>query len=124
MISTEIKVLSWNCTGAKSKPLHIYFGDIIQIHNPTILVLLETKVHSSICIDDILKLSTLNKFVCAEVQSFVSEIWCLWNDSHIDLDIAYVDEQVITAIIRDQAKVGWVLSMVYASPNPLIRYEL
>lgn len=56
--------------------------------------------------------------MCVEAQGFVGGIWILWDASVVDLEVVAMDAQVITIIIFHQCKVEWVLSVIYASPNP------
>lgn len=86
------KILSWNCRGAKSPLFHFHLKELLCIHKPSELALLETKVNSAYVLSKIYKYSTFNKSVCAEARGFMGGIWLLWDDTQISLEVASIDD--------------------------------
>ncbi|KAI7994372.1 hypothetical protein LOK49_LG11G02190 [Camellia lanceoleosa] len=54
----------------------------------------------------------------------VGGIWLLWDTAHVNVRTSSVSNQHIHATIHKEDYEEWVLSAVYASPNPTTREAL
>lgn len=75
-ISYPIMIIYWNCMGAGSEDFHYALQDIIPTHNPSILILVETKIPSG-RLDKFFKANKFYCMICFEAQEFAGGIWVL-----------------------------------------------
>ncbi|XP_028077279.1 uncharacterized protein LOC114279250 [Camellia sinensis] len=97
--------------------------ELIKIHKPDILVLMETKVEFQ---SMGMFFNTLGLTTSAHVDLIGKSggIWMLWNPNNVNVRISKANSQMILATISRQNYPEWMLSAVYASPNPRVRDEL
>ncbi|KAI8021640.1 hypothetical protein LOK49_LG03G03414 [Camellia lanceoleosa] len=116
-------MLFWNCRGAGNNKFRRTLKDLITMHKPDLLVLMETKVD----------LSSMGMFFNSLGYSASSHvdpigrsggIWMLWNINNVNVRVSKANSQMILATISKQNYPDWMLAAVYASPNPRIRDEL
>lgn len=70
----------WNCRGAASKEFISSLVDLIHLHKPLFISLLEKKTHSSAA-SRLLQKTHLNKMVASKAWGFSGGIWLLWDDT-------------------------------------------
>ncbi|KAI8024910.1 hypothetical protein LOK49_LG02G03969 [Camellia lanceoleosa] len=120
---SSMDILLWNCRGAGNDRFKRNLRDIVRLHRPNMIILLETKV----------ELSTMGMFF--NQLGFMASthvdpvgrsggIWMLWDPSQANVRVTEANSQMITTTISRQDYPSWVLSAVYASPNSRMRDEL
>ncbi|XP_031124242.1 uncharacterized protein LOC116026955 [Ipomoea triloba] len=114
--------LSWNCQGAASTAFRRTLKQLCRDHSPDIVCLFEPKVlgahANSICIS-----FGFENWVRVEVVGFSGGIWIFWKPS-VSLEILRTHPQFISLQVYEQHSPPWTLSMVYGSPNRLLRKKL
>lgn len=74
--------------------------------------------------ETILEKSYLIDFIAVEACSFAGGIWLVWDRNLITIEFISQNDQSHNVLIRMDNEWTWVLTIVYASPNPLYRMEL
>lgn len=113
----------WNCRGASSSTTIMHLIDMLKLHRPAIVALLEPKVHSSKA-NKIIHKTYLTNVVAVEVVGFAGGIWLFWDGTCVEIDVIYINDQILTMGVKSGREVYWLLSIIYASPNVLCRVEL
>lgn len=96
---------------------------MIKHHKSGLAALLETRVHSS-KMENILKMEKLTSFVAVEACGFAGGIWLRWDSSMVDIEVISKNNQTLNVLIKIENGWCWILTVVYASPNPIFRREL
>ncbi|KAI7989214.1 hypothetical protein LOK49_LG13G00063 [Camellia lanceoleosa] len=118
-----MKLLIWNCRGAGNKAFKRTMKELEKNHKPSIIVLMETKVVLSSMGLFFNKLGfTASSHVDPVGRS--GGIWVLWDPFRVTVKALEVNAQVIHAKIQRDGYSDWILSAIYASPNPLLRDNL
>ncbi|KAL7206157.1 hypothetical protein ACSBR2_018965 [Camellia fascicularis] len=116
-------MLIWNCRGAGNARFWRNLSELVRLHKPDMIILMETK----------LELNSMGMFfnnLGFTVSTHVDPIgrsrgiWLLWIPSQANVRVHDASSQIITASISRQDYPDWVLSVVYASPNIRLRDEL
>lgn len=104
----------WNRQGAASNDFLYVLFELLRLHKPVILVLVETKVHS-LSASVILQKSHLNKVVAIEAIGFSGGIWVFWGDAFLDLEVLSVCDQIVTmAVKRKSCSVGFLGNLCFS----------
>ncbi|KAL8159669.1 LOW QUALITY PROTEIN: hypothetical protein V2J09_001206 [Rumex salicifolius] len=103
------------------KPSLGMLKDMIRIHDPTVLIILETRI-SIVQADKVCAHIGFDEVIRAEVVGFRGGIWVLYDRvSLVDVD---AQSQVISLTVNKAGMAEWVHFVVYASPTPNTRHEL
>lgn len=76
----------WNCKVVASDCSSTSLLDLLHENKPLFPVLVENKTHSSSA-HTILQKSRFNRIVAGEALGFSDEIWLLWYDGRIDIEV-------------------------------------
>ncbi|KAI8019049.1 hypothetical protein LOK49_LG04G00938 [Camellia lanceoleosa] len=115
-----LKLLIWNCRGAGHKTFKCNLVEILRSHKPEILILMETKLAFSKMGNFFNHLGFTASTIVDPIGK-VGGIWILWDTNHVNVRASSFGPQVIHATIHKEDYEEWVLAVVYASPNPLLR---
>lgn len=66
----------------------------------------------------------MDGFLATEATGFAGGIWLLWDMTKIQVDPFVLNDQMIMAAISCQGRNPFLLSIIYASPNPSFRLQL
>ena len=110
-----INIMMWNTNGTASKVFSCTMKDLLRIHRPEILGLLEMKV-SGFKADDICNKLGFDYWVRVEALGFNGGIWILWKDCY-HVDVLKTHPQFIHLKVSRDGNQQWLLSVVYGSPN-------
>lgn len=114
--------LVWNCQGAASKTFRRTLKQILNVHKPSLLCLIEPKVSgnqaNSICLN-----LGFDEWIRVEAVGFFGGIWVLWKNVH-NIEIISTHPQFTTLQIDDKATFPWSISLVYGSPDQHLRRKL
>ncbi|KAL8141278.1 hypothetical protein V2J09_007299 [Rumex salicifolius] len=97
--------------------------DIIRTHDPTILVLVETRL-SGTQADKVCKEIGFDGIVRAEAVGFKGGIWFLWRKDRVKLTVQDMFHQAVMLEVERAGEDSWVFSAIYASPQLNSRQEL
>ncbi|GMP28899.1 hypothetical protein CsSME_00004248 [Camellia sinensis var. sinensis] len=119
----SMKLLIWNCRGAGNKAFKHTLKELEKNHKPSIIVLMETKV-------DLSSMGLFFNKLGFTTSSHIDPIgksggmWVLWDPFCVIVKALDVNAQVIHAKIQRDGYSDWILSAIYASPNPRLRDTL
>ncbi|CAL5362434.1 unnamed protein product [Camellia sinensis] len=118
-----LRILFWNCRGAGNNKFKCNLVELIKLHKPEILILMETKV----------AFSTMNNFFnslgftassTVDPVGRMGGIWIVWDTTQVNVRASSVNSQAIHATVHKEDYEEWVLAAVYASPNPTLRDQM
>ncbi|KAL7192062.1 hypothetical protein ACSBR2_024000 [Camellia fascicularis] len=120
---SAMDMIIWNCRGAGNVRFWRTLRELVSLHKPDMLILIETKVELN-TMD--MSFNNLEYTASTHVDSIgrSGSIWLLWNPSQANVRVHDATSQMITATISRQEYPDWVLSAVYASLNIIMRDEL
>ncbi|KAI8016425.1 hypothetical protein LOK49_LG05G03395 [Camellia lanceoleosa] len=105
LFKSLMKVLLWNCRGAANLHFRRHFHNLMNEHQPYLVVITETKIGRDRG-KDICESLGFSKFEISEPVGFVDGIWLLWNDLEVYCDILLVTQQEIHAFVQDLHRNG------------------
>ncbi|KAI8024264.1 hypothetical protein LOK49_LG03G00669 [Camellia lanceoleosa] len=91
LFKSPMKVLSWNCRRAANPHFKRHFHNLMNEHQPYLVVITETKVGGDRGKDICASLG-FSKFEISEPVGFACDIWLLWNDLEVCCDILSVTQ--------------------------------
>ncbi|XP_028120402.1 uncharacterized protein LOC114317817 [Camellia sinensis] len=115
-----MKILIWNCRRTGNNTFKRNLRELLRAHKPEILVLMETKVTFS-SFGNFFNNLGFSASTVVDPIGRMGEIWLLWDTAHVNVHTSSVSNQYIHATIHKEDYEEWVLSAVYASPNPVTR---
>lgn len=118
----SMDLLIWNCRGASNHRFKRNLRELVQIHRPKLMVLLETKVEFK---EMGMFLNCMGFTASSHVDPIGRSggIWMLWNPNFVNVQVIEASSQQIIATISRQDYPDWLLSTIYASPSSVKRDE-
>ena len=111
-----MNIIAWNCRGALKPSFQDYIRDLVQIHNPVIMVVMETKV-GGVRAKEIIDRLPFDGAICTETIGYAGGLWLLWNSDRVEVEALANTEQEIHAEIKVRSSnLSWIISAIYASP--------
>lgn len=117
-----MKIITWNSQGAASKGFLRAAKWIIDIYNPDIFCLLETKTSGSRATDICMKLN-FAKWARVEAIGYSGGIWTMWREG-LHVDILSSNPQYMHLQVNNDDGNNWNLTVVYGSPCLHLRRRL
>lgn len=121
--SYPITCMVWNVQGAGSREFMVTLREIIRVHKPTVLALIETHMGG----DHAQRIATMIGYdghTRVDAQGFSGGIWVYWKPDLVTIDPILQSNHFITMEITRVGAEPWYFSAVYASPDPSQRQEL
>lgn len=97
-VNLFMDLLVWNCQGSTSKEFLRVLKDLLCVHKPKILGLLEPKV-SGDQVNGICKKIGFDNWVKVDAVGFSDGIWVFWMDELL-IDIVYAHPQFVLLKVR------------------------
>ncbi|KAL7194946.1 hypothetical protein ACSBR1_035203 [Camellia fascicularis] len=107
--SVVMKLLIWNYRGADNKAFKRTIEELEKTHRPSIVGLMETKFFNKLGF-------TASSHVDLVGRS--GRIWALWDPFRMTVETLEVNALFIHVKIKRDNFEDWILSAIYASPNP------
>lgn len=115
-------LLVWNYQGSASKEFLRVLMDLLPVHKPKILGLLELRVSDDQA-DRICRKLNFDNWVRVEAVGFSGGIWVFWKDEYA-VNIISTHPQFVVFKVRNRGDEPWFLAIVYGSPNSRLRQRL
>lgn len=96
--------------------------DLLSVHKPKILGLLEPRVSGEHA-DTICKKIKFENWVRVEAVGFSGGIWVFWTND-CEVEIFYTHPQFIVLKLKCSSDESWFLAVVYGNPNVGLRQKL
>ncbi|KAL2902361.1 hypothetical protein RDABS01_027443 [Bienertia sinuspersici] len=120
---TPISLMVWNVQGAGSKAFLAALKEIIRVHKPTVIALVETHMDDT-CAEQIARQIAFSGHIRVDAEGFSGGIWIYWRSEVVDVHDVVRSRQHITMQIQRNGEDPWFFSAIYASPNPIKRKDL
>lgn len=110
-----MNIIIWNCKSALKSSFKKRVGDLVQKHNPDILVVMETHVGGDRA-REITNLLPFDGAIHTNTIGYAEGLWVLWNAERVEIALLSRTEQEIHAEVKlCFTNVSWLLSAVYVS---------
>lgn len=123
MLLMEEKFFCWNCRGAGSKDFLREMFEWRRVHNPSIIVLIETEISGSRADAICNKLGKIH-WVRSDAEVFSGGIWLLWDESVINVVPMDANRYFIHAVVSLKNGLRCMLTAMYTSPRENVRKHL
>ncbi|CAI9106595.1 OLC1v1005787C1 [Oldenlandia corymbosa var. corymbosa] len=107
--------------GAASKELQLAFLTLKTQYNPDVVAVLEPRISGGKA-DDFVRMSGFDRSFRVEAVGFKGGIWVLWKE-RVKLSVLICDKQYVHVSVKMDRE-NFLVTFVYASPNPTIRRSL
>ncbi|KAL0017305.1 hypothetical protein SO802_004374 [Lithocarpus litseifolius] len=112
-----MNVIIWNCRGALKPNFQNHVKELVRIHNPTILVLMETRIGGERARGITDRLPFENA-IHTDTIGLAGGLWMLWNLERVDVTPLSSTEQEIHAVVKvPNSDYNWLFFAIYASPG-------
>uniref|UniRef100_A0A2N9GX50 CCHC-type domain-containing protein n=1 Tax=Fagus sylvatica TaxID=28930 RepID=A0A2N9GX50_FAGSY len=112
-----LNVLTWNCRGVLNPCFRRALHDLLQINNPGILILTETRLGGPRAVD-LAKSFPFDGFLCSQTIGFSGGIWILWKTNVVEINhLCSTEQEIHTSVKVFGSNSSWLLSAIYASPR-------
>lgn len=118
-----ITCLVWNVQGAGSREFMAVLREVVRIHKPTVLALVETHMGGAHA-QKVASILGYNGHTREDAQGFSGGIWLYWRSELVTVGPIARSNQYITVEITRNGEVPWYFSAIYASPDPSKRQDL
>ncbi|KAI7994725.1 hypothetical protein LOK49_LG11G01813 [Camellia lanceoleosa] len=118
-----LRILFWNCRGVGNNKFKRNLVELIKLHKPEILILMETKAAFSTMSNFFNSLGFTASSTVDPVGR-MGGIWIVWDTTQVNVRASTVNLQAIHATVHKEDYEEWVLAAVYASPNPTLRNQM
>lgn len=118
-----ITCMVWNVQGAGSRAFSLALKELIRIHRPVVLVLVETHMGGA----QALKIASMLGYsghTRVDATGFSGGIWVYWKKELVTVEPISQQAQYITMDIKRLGSPPWYFTAVYASPDPNKRKDL
>ncbi|XP_015935726.1 uncharacterized protein LOC107461695 [Arachis duranensis] len=115
-------ILTWNYRGAASVAFGRSLKELVRIHNPNLVVLLETRCSGDNAKNVISKLG-FPFYHIEEACGFSGGIWIIWRDSDLAIDFLVSKTQYVHMRIQEGNHASWIFTAIYASPQERVRKQ-
>ncbi|KAJ6292418.1 hypothetical protein OIU78_024565 [Salix suchowensis] len=115
-------VATWNVRGAGKVKCASTIKDFKKVYAIDVFAVLEPRISGSKALNVATNLG-FSHYHIVDATGFSGGVWLLWNGSSVSLQVIAHASQSITALVHVRNKC-WLLTVVYANPNPRIRESL
>lgn len=121
--SLPITCMVWNVQGAGSKAFMAALKELVRIHKPNVIALVETHMGGQQA-DKIATLIHYAGHTRVDAQGFSGGIWIFWQPDLVTIEPIIKHDQFITMDIKRVGGEPWYFTAIYASPDPTKRKDL
>ena len=119
-----MNIIVWNCRGALKPSFQKHVRELVQNHDPAILVVMETKVGRDRAREITGKLP-FDGAIHTDTIGYAGGLWVLWNVDKVEISSLANTEQEIHIVVKVRSlNSSWLFTAVYASPRSVERQIL
>ena len=119
-----MNIIIWNCRDALKPSFKKRVNELVQNHNPAILVVMETRVGGDKA-KEITDLLLFDGAIHTNIIGYAGGLWVLWNADRVDIALLSSTEQEIHAEVKvHYTNDSWLFFAMYASPKYVERKVL
>lgn len=107
-------IISWNYRGARSCEFHRSIKELIRMHKPTLILILEPRISGSEKYDVCLRLGK-SDWARSEAMGFSRGVCIIWNKEEFKLQTMHVSRYFIHSRVHRLGLETWDFTAIYAS---------
>ena len=112
-----MNIIIWNSRGALEPNFQPHVRELVQNHNPAIMVIMETCLGGNRAKEITYRLP-FDSAIHTDTIGRVGGLWLLWNSDRVEVNHLASTEQEIHAIVKVcSSDFSWWFTAVYASPR-------
>lgn len=113
----KMNILMWNCKGALNPDFKRRVFEMAVNHNPSIMVITETRVGGDRA-EKIIAEFSFDGYIIIETIGDVGGLWVLWKKEEAEVILLASTEQEIHATVKVRHfDLSWFISTIYAGPR-------
>ena len=94
-----MNIIIWNCRGSLKPSFKKRISELVQNHNPAILVVMETRVGGDRA-REITDLLSFDRAIHTDTIGYAGGLWVLWNVDRVDIALLLSTEREIHAEVK------------------------
>lgn len=79
-----MNIIAWNCRGALKPSFQSHIRDLVQNHNPAILVVMETQIGGERT-KEIIDMLPFDGAIHTDTIGYAGGLWVLWNSDVVEV---------------------------------------
>ncbi|XP_050242537.1 uncharacterized protein LOC126691560 [Quercus robur] len=112
-----MNIIAWNCRGALKPEFQNHVRELVQSHNPAMLIVMETRVGGSRA-KEIIDRLPFDVAIHTETIGYAGELWLLWNSNRVIVaPLATIEQEIHVSVKVRPSDSECILSAIYASPR-------
>ena len=93
-----MNIIVWNCRGALKPSFQKHVRELIRCHNPTILVVIETRIGGERA-REITDRLPFDGAIHTEAIGYATGLWLLWNSDKVEITaLANIEQEIHTVV--------------------------
>ena len=105
-----MNIIAWNCRGAQKAAFRSHVRELVRIHDPAILIVMETRVggdRAKAITDDL----PFDGAIHIDTMGYAGGLWLLWNGDRVQINQLAITEQEIHVGVKVlSSNLNWLLS--------------
>lgn len=119
-----MKILVWNCRGARRQGVVDAARALFQRFNPDLVILMETRTSVDGAVETIDQLMFHDQIIIS-AEGYAGGMWLLWNSNQVTLSQQRMSNRMVHAMISfNHAAQPFMLSAVYNYPQPHLQNQV
>lgn len=94
-----INIIIWNFRGALKPSFQNLVRELVQNHNPTIFMVMETRVGGDRA-QEIIDRLPFDGAICIDTIGYAGGLWVLWNSDRVDISPMVNTKQEIHIVVK------------------------
>ena len=112
-----MKIIIWNSRGALKPNFQSHVRDLVQNHDPAIMVIMETKL-GGVKAKAITDRLPFDGAIHTETIGYAGGLWLLWNSDRVEVKaLANTEQEIHVEVKVRPSNFTWIFSAIYASPR-------
>jgi len=79
-----MNIIAWNCRGARKPAFKNHVRELVRIHDPVILIVMETRV-GGVRAKEITDELPFDRAIHTDTIGFAGGLWLMWNEDRVDI---------------------------------------
>ena len=110
-----MKIIIWNSRGTLKPNFQSHIRDLVQNHDPAIMVIMETKLGGARA-KEIIDRLPFDGAIHTEPIGYARGLWLLWNLNRVEVE-ALAEQEIHVEVKVCPSNLTWILFANYASPR-------
>ena len=112
-----MNILVWNSRGVLKPNFQEYVRELVRVHNPAILVIIETKLGGERA-KGITDRLPFDGAIHTETIGYAGGLWLLWNSDLVEVvQLANTEQEIHVEVKVLASNLSWILFVAYSSPR-------